>query len=52
MFYAAKEKGFYKEAGFDVTFKEFNNSTNIVQDVIEGKADYGIGYSSIIVDYL
>ncbi|MBC8236815.1 MAG: ABC transporter substrate-binding protein, partial [Helicobacteraceae bacterium] len=51
-FYMAKEKGFYKDVGLDVEFLEFNESTNIVESVLSEKADYGLGYSSIIADYL
>ncbi|NOQ30362.1 MAG: transporter substrate-binding domain-containing protein [Helicobacteraceae bacterium] len=51
-FYAAKEKGFYKDVGLDVDFIEFNNSTNITQMVLDDKAQYGISYSSIVADYL
>jgi len=51
-FYMAKEKGFYKELGLDVEFIEFKNGINIVDEVLSQRADYGVGYSSIIVDYL
>jgi PAS domain S-box-containing protein len=50
-FYAAKEKGFYKEVGLDVEFIEFN-SKNIVDEVLNGNADYGLSYSSLIADYM
>ena len=51
-FYAAKEKGFYKDAGLDVNFIEFNENTNIVDEVLSERAEYGVGYSSIILDYI
>ncbi len=51
-FYAAKEKGFYKDVGLDVSFVEFDKTKNIVNEVVEGKAQYGVSYSSIIADYL
>ena len=51
-FYMAKEKGFYEDVGLDVSFLEFNESIDIVENVLKGKADYGLGYSSIIADYL
>lgn len=51
-FYAAKEKGFYRDAGLDVNFIEFNKSTNIVNEVLSERAEYGLGYSSIILDYM
>ncbi|MCD6259095.1 MAG: diguanylate cyclase [Helicobacteraceae bacterium] len=51
-FYAAKEKGFYKDLGLDVEFLEFNENTNITQEVLDNKAQYGLTYSSIIAEYL
>lgn len=51
-FYAAQEKGFYKDVGLNVTFKEFTNTSRPVDDVLEKKAAYGITYSDLIVDYL
>ena len=51
-FYAAKEKGFYKDLGLDVDFIEFNPKTNIVDEVLNGNADYGLTYSSFFADYM
>ena len=51
-FVAAKEKGFYKDAGLDVTLKEYKNGEDIEQDVLSGKATYGIYNSLILLDYL
>ena len=51
-FYAAKEKGFYKENGLDVDFIEFNPEMNIIDEVLNNKADYGITSSSLLVDYI
>ncbi|MCD4756668.1 MAG: ABC transporter substrate-binding protein, partial [Arcobacteraceae bacterium] len=51
-FYAAKEKGFFKEVGLDVEFKEFQSNMNIIDEVINGEAQYGLTYSSLIVDYM
>ncbi|MEA2047448.1 MAG: ABC transporter substrate-binding protein [Campylobacterota bacterium] len=51
-FYAAKEKGFYKDVGLDVSFVEFNETIDISDEVLLGNAQYGLSYSSIIADYL
>ena len=51
-FIAAKEKGFYKDAGFDVTLREYKNGEDIVQEVLDGRADYGVYNSSIFIKYL
>lgn len=49
-FIAAKEKGFYHEAGLDVEFKEYQDGTDIVSDVLSQKANYGVYNSSIVVE--
>ena len=48
-FYVAKEKGFYKDAGLDVKIKEYDNSINVVDDVVSQKATFGIGRSSLLL---
>lgn len=50
-FYIAKEKGFYKEKNLDVEIKEIDKTTNILNDVISGKSTYGIGSSSLLIDF-
>ncbi|MBC8207903.1 MAG: diguanylate cyclase [Desulfobulbaceae bacterium] len=50
-FYAAREKGYYAEEGLDVEFRELTSGIDSVAEVIEGRADFGITYSSIIADY-
>ncbi|MCX6051196.1 MAG: ABC transporter substrate-binding protein [Campylobacterales bacterium] len=49
-FYVAKEKGFYKDVGLDVQIKEYDFGTNIAKDVSEGKSDFGVDSSSLILD--
>ena len=51
-FIAAKEKGFYKDVGLDVTFKEYKNGVNVIKDVVSGKSTYGIYNSSTLIEYL
>jgi len=51
-FIAAKEKGFYKDAGLDVTLKEYTFGTDILSDVLEGKSEYGIYNSLSLLEYL
>ena len=51
-FYAAQEKGFYKDVGLHVSFKEFENGMNPVNEVLSGKVTYGITYSDLIIHYL
>ena len=51
-FYAAKEKGFYQDAGFDVEIRQRDIKTDAMSDVLAGRADFGISDSSIIVSRL
>ena len=51
-FYAAKEKGFYKDVGLHVKFKELKEGEKIVSSVLKGDAQYGLAYSSLIADYM
>jgi len=50
-FYAAKEKGFYKDVGLEVELVEFSEDTDIVDEVLSGNAQYAVTYSSVIADY-
>ena len=53
-FYAAKHKGFYKDVGLDVIFKEmnYNRKDYVIEDILTGKSTYAIDYSSIVRSYL
>lgn len=48
-YYAAKEKGFYSAAGFDVTLKEAGPSVNPIDEVLEGKAQYGVANAELLL---
>ena len=50
-YYMAKEKGFYKDAGLDVTMQEFYDGIDIVSDVISGKVAFATGRSSLILHH-
>lgn len=51
-YYMALHKGFYKDAGLDVTLIEGNSSTNVVKSVLSKEADFGVSNSSLVLDYL
>jgi diguanylate cyclase (GGDEF)-like protein/PAS domain S-box-containing protein len=51
-YYAALEKGFYRDAGLDVTLKEGGPGANPVQGVLSGRSEFGIALSSLVVNYL
>ena len=51
-FYAALEKGYYKDIGIDVKINEFKEGINITQEVLNGNATFGISSSSLILEKL
>ena len=48
-YYMAKEKGFYNQAGLDVTIKKFQKNTDVAKDVSLGKSTYGVGLTSLMI---
>jgi diguanylate cyclase (GGDEF)-like protein/PAS domain S-box-containing protein len=48
-YYAAIEKGFYAEEGLDVTLRERDPEYDPVDDVLAGRAEYGITDSGLFV---
>lgn len=48
-YYAAKEKGFYEEAGLDVTIKERNLQKNNIEQIIDGESEYGVADSVLFL---
>lgn len=51
-YYVAKQKGFYADAGLDVTILDAKKIETPLKSVLNGKAQYGVGHSSLIVDYI
>jgi len=49
-YYMAKEKGYYKNAGLDVNFFEYDSKVNILDKVEQKEGIYAIGYPSIVLD--
>ncbi len=49
-FYIAKEKGYYKSIGLDVSLKEWEYGVNISDDVISQKSQYGVSRPSSLID--
>lgn len=47
-YYAAKEKGYYKDVGLDANILEGNKDNPPVMNVLEGKADFGVTGSDIL----
>ncbi len=50
-YYMAKEKGFYRDVGLDVEIKKFNNGVNVPDEVLSGRANFGVGRSSLVKHY-
>ena len=49
-FYIAKEKGFYQNVGLDVELKKYNSNINVLDEVLNNKADFGTSSTSLIID--
>ena len=51
-YYAAIHKGFYKDAGLDVTLKEGSPSISPIDEVTQGRADFGVSSSGLVKSFL
>jgi PAS domain S-box-containing protein len=49
-YYAALEKGFYSEAGLDITIREGGPTADVEKDVASGRAEFGIGTSALLIN--
>jgi len=50
-FYTALEKGYYRDAGFDVTIIPATPGTDPVETVLKGGADFGVASSELVLRY-
>lgn len=48
-YYAALEKGFYAEEGLDVELRERDPTTSNIDDVLEGRAQYGVADTGLLL---
>lgn len=48
-YYAALEKGYYRDAGLDVKLVEAAPATNVVEEVVAGRAQFGVGTSELLL---
>jgi len=51
-YYAALEKGYYKEVGLDVIIHEGTSEKKPVQEVLQGRAQYGEANSELLLERL
>ncbi len=49
-YYAARELGYFNEVGLDVRIEEAMPGTNVVDKVVSGAADFGVGTSSLLLE--
>lgn len=49
-YYMAHEKGFYREAGLDVTIQEGGPTSEVEKEVAAGRADFGTGTSALLLN--
>lgn len=48
-YYAAVEKGYYREAGLEVELREARPERDQVESVLAGEAEYGVGNSDLLL---
>lgn len=48
-FYAAIEKGYYREIGLDVNLREASPTLNPIDEVLGGRADYGVANAELLL---
>jgi len=48
-YYAAEALGYYRDAGLAVTLREAGPTTDVVQAVVDGRAQFGVGTSSLLL---
>lgn len=48
-YYAAKEKGYYRDIGLDVYFREAGPGVDPMEPVLAGQAQFGVGTSSLLL---
>ncbi|PIV88063.1 MAG: hypothetical protein COW48_08180 [Hydrogenophilales bacterium CG17_big_fil_post_rev_8_21_14_2_50_63_12] len=49
-FYMAEEQGYYRAAGLEVAIREGGPGIDAVKEVLDGRADFGVGTSALVVD--
>ncbi|HSQ42862.1 MAG TPA: diguanylate cyclase [Fibrobacteraceae bacterium] len=49
-YYAALEKGYYHQAGFEVRIQEASPGENPAEDLVQGRAEFGVSDSRLLLD--
>jgi ABC-type nitrate/sulfonate/bicarbonate transport system substrate-binding protein len=50
-FYAAIDQGYYQQEGLQVTIRERHPGINVLNEVVTGRADYGVGGIGLLAEY-
>ncbi len=48
-YYAAKEQGYYEDAGLSVKIREFESGTDVLEEVLSGETQFGVFYSKLLL---
>jgi signal transduction histidine kinase/CheY-like chemotaxis protein len=51
-YYAAKELGYYERAGLDVEIRQRGRGIDICEEVVSGRADYGVMGNDVVLKYM
>ena len=51
-YYAAQEKGFFRKEGLNVTLRQRDPKSNYIEDVLQGKAEYGVADAGLVLSHL
>jgi len=51
-YYAAQEMGYYKDEGLTVDIREWENNANVIEQVIQNKANFGVGDATILSEFV
>lgn len=49
-YYAARHLGYYRDAGLDVELREGGPNVDVVSELMQGRAQFGVGTSSLLLD--
>ena len=49
-YYAAIEKGYYRDVGLEVVLKEWSPDISVEDEVVAGRSDFGVGMPDILID--
>jgi len=50
-YYMAEHLSYYRDAGIDIEIRPGSATLDVTEEVVSGKADFGVGTSSLLVDY-